>query len=65
MDHYITVTCGMSGFYAVLVSIYDGPVMTGVGRYSLRAEAEEEARDWATAEELQYRGPEELTARRN
>jgi hypothetical protein len=63
-EHYITVTHGMSGFFAVEIWINPGsaktggsfpePWDTGFGRYPTKLEAEEEARDWAKIEELPY-----------
>ena len=60
-DHpsFISVTQGMSGYFAVLMSwSRDGfyePWNTGFGRYSTREDAIREAREWAEAEELEYR----------
>lgn len=58
---YITVTEGMSGFFAVMLwwnPDMDGfwePWQAGVGRYAKKEDAEMEAREWAEAEELEFR----------
>ena len=58
---YITVTQGMSGYFAVMLwwnpdmgGFYE-PWNTGVGRYPTREEAETEAKQWAEAEGVAYR----------
>ncbi len=58
---YVTVTHGMSGYFAVMLwwnpetgGFYE-PWNTGVGRYPTRAEAETEAAQWAEAEGVEYR----------
>lgn len=56
---YVTTTYGMRGWFAVLIDESDGfpePVQTGCGSYSTQAGAEIEARDWARAEGIEYRG---------
>ena len=64
-DHptFITVTQGMSGYFAVMVGwsweeveeegFYE-PVTTGFGRYKEKEDAVREAKEWADAEELEY-----------
>lgn len=61
-DHpsFISVTQGLSGYFAVLMSWNeDGcgyePWNTGVGRYATREEAVREALAWAEAEGLEYK----------
>lgn len=60
-EMWITVTSGMSGYFAVQMwrnpdmGGFDEPWDTGFGRYKTRAEAEVEAREWAAAEELEFR----------
>ena len=60
-DHkpYITVTHGMSGYFAVHVwwnpEGFWEPWSTGFGRYSDKAQAIAEARQWAEAEEMEYK----------
>ena len=65
---YVTVTHGMSGFFAVLVwwnaELGDGPDdgfwepwNTGIGRYKTSHEAAVEAEQWAEAEELPFYDP--------
>ena len=58
-DEYITVTHGMSGYFAVLIKYYlkDGfhdVHSTGIGRYKLKSEAVIEAKQWSEVEELPY-----------
>lgn len=56
--YYITITSGMRGFFAVMVDESDGfpePVQSGIGSHITRESAEIEARQWARAEELEYR----------
>jgi hypothetical protein len=56
---YITVTHGMSGYFAVLIDDSEGfpePVQTGIGRYRTSEEARKEGQAWAKAEELSFRG---------
>lgn len=60
---YITVTHGMSGYFAVMLwwntdmgGFYE-PWDTGIGRYPTEAEAEAEAEQWADEEELLYVAP--------
>lgn len=57
---FITVTHGMSGYFAVqmwwntdLGGFWE-PWTTGAGRYATREEAHHEARMWAEMEELEY-----------
>lgn len=55
---WISVTSGMSGWFAVMLVEEDGfvePQQTGIGRYKTKTEAEKEARQWAEAEELEFR----------
>lgn len=55
---YITTTYGMRGHFAVMIDDSEGfpePLITGLGSYSTAAEAAVEARDWAAAEELEFR----------
>ena len=57
---YITVTRGMSGWFAVLLAYYDDIkgydiYCTGIGRYEDKADAEAEARQWAAAENIESR----------
>lgn len=60
---YVTVTHGMRGYFAVMLawnSDLDGfyePLMTGLGSYDTAAKAEPEAKDWASAEGVEYRAP--------
>jgi hypothetical protein len=61
MDPHITVTQGLSGWFAVMVVKIDGfpePYCSGMGRYVLQAKAIEEGQQWAKAEELQFVMPE-------
>lgn len=62
---YITVTRGISGFFAVQMTWNDKsiqlggfwePWTTGFGRYHERSAAVEEAKVWAEAEGLEYKG---------
>lgn len=62
IKNFITVTEGMSGFFAVRMWLNEEedfgpfwePYETGMGRYATREEAEVEAKEWAdqTAMEL-------------
>ena len=60
-NHFIGVTQGMSGWFAVDYWLnpdmggFIEPWQTGIGRYATRAEAEQEAADWAEAEQLPLR----------
>lgn len=64
-NHYITVTQGMSGYFAVMRAEYqDDPdkdewfednTQTGIGRYKTSKEAEIEAKHWAKDEGVPYR----------
>lgn len=58
---YITVTRGMSGYFAVHMAwnpeqggFYE-PWATGAGRYAEREGAEREAKSWAESDELEYK----------
>ena len=58
---YITVTHGMSGYFAVLLTwnpdlggFYE-PEQTGMGRYRSADVAAEEGRDWAAVEGIEFR----------
>lgn len=61
---YITVTEGMSGFFAVHIWLNEEedfgpfwePYQTGFGRYATREEAVVEAKDWADASGIEYKG---------
>ena len=57
MTAIITVQEGCAGYFAVcMVLTSEGhwePESTGFGRYATRAEAVEEARQWAEAEKLE------------
>lgn len=57
----ITVTHGMSGYFAVMMTwneehggFYE-PRQTGFGRFSDKEAAVEEAMAWAISEEMEYR----------
>jgi hypothetical protein len=57
---FITVTHGMSGWFAVLMAWYKEDAMwdvvtTGIGRYENKVDAEEEGKEWAKAEELEFK----------
>jgi len=60
MKDFITVTSGISGWFAVQMTwnsefeIWE-PWTTGFGRYPVRHLAIEEARNWAEAEELEFK----------
>ena len=60
-EDFITVTHGMSGYFAVWMTWTDEfggfwePYTTGIGRYPTAQEAHAEARDWAADEELEYK----------
>ena len=60
-NDYITTTYGMSGYFAVHVwwnpdmGGFWEPYQTGVGRYSDKKLAIVEAKQWAEAEELEYK----------
>jgi hypothetical protein len=59
-EPYITVTEGMSGHFAVMLSWnpdmggFWEPYQTGIGRYREREEAAAEAREWAEADGLKF-----------
>lgn len=62
--YFITVTEGMSGFFAVHMWLNEEedfgpfwePYVTGMGRYATREEAEVEAIEWAENTGMEYRG---------
>lgn len=64
-DHWISITQGISGYFAVEYWINPGeegtggpfpePYETGIGRYGTSAEAKAEALQWAENEGLPYR----------
>lgn len=54
---HITVTQGMSGWFAVMITNYDGfpePECAGMGRYAKQSDAIAEGEQWAEAEELPF-----------
>jgi hypothetical protein len=60
-NHYITITCGIRGYFAVMRAEYldDGEtewfednVQSGIGSYASYDEAIQEAEEWARAEEI-------------
>jgi len=59
--YYITVSSGMSGYYAVKIIVYPDGFQdiqdTGVGRYPTVEEAIEEAKEWAEEEYMQFKEP--------
>lgn len=61
-DHrsYVTTTSGMRGYFAVLMFWDEAGFwdvwQSGIGSYNSHEAAVREAKDWATAEELEYRG---------
>ena len=59
MERHITTGYGMSGWYALEVIENDigqlEPKQTGYGRYRTQEEAENEAREWAECERLEFR----------
>ncbi len=56
---YITVTHGMRGYFAVQLwwnpEGFWEPYQTGIGSYLTKAAAEPEAKQWAEAEEMEYK----------
>lgn len=56
---YITTTQGMSGHFAVMIHTHEDdfpePWESGIGRYATEDEAIQEAKEWAEAEELEYK----------
>lgn len=59
---YITISRGIAGWFAVQMwwNTMDGdgfwePWNTGFGRYATKEEAIEEGKEWAEAEELEFR----------
>ena len=61
-DHWISVTQGMSGYFAVEMwlnnedsdMIFAEPYDTGFGRYATYGEAKDEAMEWAVSEQLPF-----------
>jgi hypothetical protein len=54
---YITVTRGMAGYFAVMITYEDGfpePWETGAGRYATEEEAVQEAVGWARDEDMPF-----------
>lgn len=61
---HITVTQGMAGWFAVMITNYDGfpePECSGMGRYQMQADAIIEGQQWAEAEELPFIMPHIVT----
>jgi hypothetical protein len=57
---YITVTKGMSGWFAVMIVDTDGlpePECTGIGRYALQSKAIAEGRFWAELDGIPFDMP--------
>ena len=64
-ESFVTVTCGMSGYFAVMMwwnandpDIPEGfwePWQSGIGRYATREEAEAEGRLWAECEGVEFK----------
>ena len=62
MKHFVTVTEGMSGFFAIHMWLNEEedfgpfwePYESGIGRYGTREEAIVEAKQWAWELELPY-----------
>lgn len=64
-EPFITTASGMSGFFAVMMwwnderehgnPLFWEPWTTGIGRYSTKEEAEVEGRQWAEAEEVEFK----------
>lgn len=59
---YITITSGISGYFAICVAWYDDEnggmwdiALTGIGRYKEKVDAEREGKEWAEADELQFK----------
>jgi hypothetical protein len=58
---HVTITQGLRGYFAVLVCWnpehggFWEPWQSGIGSYATAEEAEEEARDWAEAEGVEFR----------
>lgn len=55
---FVTVTSGMSGYFAVMLvwkeeGFYE-PWTTGFGRYASKEDAAKEGKHWAEDEELEY-----------
>lgn len=60
MKNYITTTRGMSGYFAVMFwwdpePGFWEPYQVGIGCYETRKGAIEEAKQWAKAENLEYK----------
>jgi hypothetical protein len=58
-NYWITVTSGMRGYFAVM--LWDGmgfeePWETGMGSYDTPEQAAIEAKQWAEAEGIEYKG---------
>ena len=51
---YITVYKPIAGWKAVLMHDEDGPMETGYFTYKTMKEAEQDAKAWAEAEEIEY-----------
>ncbi len=61
-NHKISISSGMSGFYAIEIAEYHDEitggwyldcVQTGIGRYQTKEEAIEEGKEWALADEIE------------
>ena len=59
---FITITYGISGYFAILVSWYEDEndgmwdiTQSGIGRYEKKEDAEREGREWAEAEEIEFK----------
>lgn len=57
---YITVTKGMSGWFAVMIVDTNGfpePECTGIGRYAIQSKAISEGKYWAECEGIRFDMP--------
>lgn len=56
---WITTTHGIRGYFAVMMVLDDDGMIdvqqSGIGSYKTQAEAEREGRQWAEAEQLEYK----------
>lgn len=63
MSSWVEITKGMRGYFAVLVGKYKSPkygefiepIRSGIGSYDSYAAAIPEAKDWARAEEVEFK----------
>jgi hypothetical protein len=64
---YMTISKGMAGYFCVIIHYnyeygapFSEPLESGSGRYTTKAEAEAEGREWAKELGIDYKDPQEI-----